>query len=229
MINILSKLFNVATFILVVTFATVASGIGPSNGQDTSFEQFMDEMIAQTLIKTSESTGSTEFRSFPIENSRLEHLRKVHKDTVNCMALNIYHEAKNQSITGQIAVGLVVINRVKDTRFPNTVCEVIMQGPVRESWKTRENPDLPDSERIYYPKRHKCQFSWYCDGKNDTPKEPTAWELATHIAEKLLFSRSYAGMLDGATHYHANYVSPAWRLDMTRVTTVDDHIFYRWD
>ena len=145
------------------------------------------------------------------------------------MALNIYHEAKNQSITGQIAVGLVVINRVRDGRFPNTVCEVIMQGPVRESWKTRENPDLPDSERIYYPKRHKCQFSWYCDGKDDTPKEPTAWELATHIAEKLLFSRSYAGMLDGATHYHANYVKPAWRLDMTRISKVDDHIFYRWD
>ena len=226
MISTLSKIFNVITFLLVAMFATVASGIGPSMSQDVSFEQYMDEMIAQTLIKTS---STTEFRTFPIENSELEHLRKKHKDNINCMALNIYHEAKNQSITGQIAVGLVVINRVRDGRFPNTVCEVIMQGPVRESWKTRENPDLPDSERIYYPKRHKCQFSWYCDGKDDTPKEPTAWELATHIAEKLLFSRSYAGMLDGATHYHANYVKPAWRLDMTRISKVDDHIFYRWD
>ena len=71
--------------------------------------------------------------------------------------------------------------------------------------------------------------SWYCDGKDDTPREPTAWELATHIAEKLLFSRQYAGMLDGATHYHADYVNPAWRLDMTRISKVDDHIFYRWD
>lgn len=224
MINILSKLFNAVTFLLLVTFATVAFGIGTTNSQ--SFQQYMDEMIAQTLIQTS---GSTEFRKFPLENNELEHLRKLHKDTINCMALNIYHEAKNQSVTGQIAVGLVVINRVKDNRFPDTICDVIMQGPVRESWKTKKNPDLNDEERMYYPIRNRCQFSWYCDGKDDTPREPTAWELATHIAEKLLFSRTYAGMLDGATHYHADYVFPAWRLDMTRISKVDDHIFYRWD
>ena len=224
MINILSKLFNAVTFLLLVTFATVACGIGTTNSQ--SFQQYMDEMIAQTLIQTS---GSTEFRKFPLENNELEHLRKLHKDTINCMALNIYHEAKNQSVTGQIAVGLVVINRVKDNRFPDTICDVIMQGPVRESWKTKKNPDLNDEERMYYPIRNRCQFSWYCDGKDDTPREPTAWELATHIAEKLLFSRTYAGMLDGATHYHADYVFPAWRLDMTRISKVDDHIFYRWD
>lgn len=224
MINILSKIFNAVTFLLLVTFATVAFGIGTTNSQ--SFQQYMDEMIAQTLIQTS---GSTEFRKFPLENNELEHLRKLHKDTINCMALNIYHEAKNQSVTGQIAVGLVVINRVKDNRFPDTICDVIMQGPVRESWKTKKNPDLNDAERMYYPIRNRCQFSWYCDGKDDTPREPTAWELATHIAEKLLFSRTYAGMLDGATHYHADYVFPAWRLDMTRISKVDDHIFYRWD
>ena len=224
MINILSKIFNAVTFLLLVTFATVAFGIGTTNSQ--SFQQYMDEMIAQTLIQTS---GSTEFRKFPLENNELEHLRKLHKDTINCMALNIYHEAKNQSVTGQIAVGLVVINRVKDNRFPSTICDVIMQGPIRESWKTKKNPDLNDEERMYYPIRNRCQFSWYCDGKDDTPREPTAWELATHIAEKLLFSRTYAGMLDGATHYHADYVFPAWRLDMTRISKVDDHIFYRWD
>ena len=132
MINILSKIFNAVTFLLLVTFATVAFGIGTTNSQ--SFQQYMDEMIAQTLIQTS---GSTEFRKFPIENNELEHLRKLHKDTINCMALNIYHEAKNQSVTGQIAVGLVVINRVKDNRFPSTICDVIMQGPIRESWKTK--------------------------------------------------------------------------------------------
>ena len=184
MINILSKIFNAVTFLLFVTFATVAFGVGTTNSQ--SFQQYMDEMIAQTLIQTS---GSTEFRKFPIENNELEHLRKLHKDTINCMALNIYHEAKNQSVTGQIAVGLVVINRVKDNRFPDTICDVIMQGPIRESWKTKKNPDLNDEERMYYPIRNRCQFSWYCDGKDDTPREPTAWELATHIAEKLLFSR----------------------------------------
>ena len=223
MINILSKLFNAVTFLLLVTFATVAFGIGTTNSQ--SFQQYMDEMIAQTLIQTS---GSTEFRKFPLENNELEHLRKLHKDTINCMALNIYHEAKNQSVTGQIAVGLVVINRVKDNRFPDTICDVIMQGPIRESWKTKKNPDLNDEERMYYPIRNRCQFSWYCDGKDDTPREPTAWELATHIAEKLLFSRQYAGMLDGATHYHADYVYPEWRKSKQKIVQIGNHIFYKW-
>ena len=224
MINTLSRIFNLVLFLGIVTFASVTGAVGV--GTHKTFDQQMAEIVSKTLTPLA---SSSEFREFPMENDKLDNLRKMHKDTINCMALNIYHEAKNQSVTGQIAVGLVVINRVKDDRFPSTVCDVVMQGPVRESWKTREDKELDDSERKYYPIRHKCQFSWYCDGKDDTPKERTAWELATHIAEKLLFSRSYAGMLDGATHYHADYVSPKWRLDMTRISTVDDHIFYRWD
>ena len=62
-------------------------------------------------------------------------------EALMCMALNIYHEAKNQSMLGQIAVGQVVMNRVEDRRFPNTVCEVVKQR-----------------------KRGVCQFSWFCDG-----------------------------------------------------------------
>ena len=45
-----------------------------------------------------------------------------------CMAFNIYHEARNESMLGQIAVGQVVMNRVWDKRFPNTVCEVVKQA-----------------------------------------------------------------------------------------------------
>ena len=67
-----------------------------------------------------------------------------------CLASNVYHEAKNQSIDGQIAVAEVVMNRVADTRYPNTVCEVVKQGPVRESWKTRKDPTIPKYKRKYY-------------------------------------------------------------------------------
>ena len=45
-----------------------------------------------------------------------------------CLALNTYHEAKNQSLVGQIATAQVVMNRVEDNRFPNTICEVVKQG-----------------------------------------------------------------------------------------------------
>ena len=56
-------------------------------------------------------------------------------EAVMCLALNMYWEAKNQSMIGQLAVGQVVMNRVEDSRFPNTVCEVVYQGQHRPSWK----------------------------------------------------------------------------------------------
>ena len=34
---------------------------------------------------------------------------------------------------------------------------------------------------------------------------------------------------DGATHYHADYVSPAWKKSKTKTTEIGDHIFYRWE
>jgi len=77
---------------------------------------------------------------------------------VMCLAENMYHEAKNQGTAGWSAVASVTLNRVKDKRFPNTVCEVVKQGPTRESWKKNGK---------YYPLKHRCQFSWYCDGKKD--------------------------------------------------------------
>ena len=52
-----------------------------------------------------------------------------------CLALNTYHEAKNQSLVGQIATAQVVMNRVEDNRFPNTIWEVVKQGPTRPSWE----------------------------------------------------------------------------------------------
>jgi spore germination cell wall hydrolase CwlJ-like protein len=51
-----------------------------------------------------------------------------------CLALNMYHEARSQGTAGLFAVSAVVLNRVNDTRFPNSVCEVVEQGPDRESW-----------------------------------------------------------------------------------------------
>ena len=93
----------------------------------------------------------------------------VHSASAQCLALNVYHEARGQGTAGLFGVTAVVLNRVNDSRFPNTICGVIYQGPTRESWKTRIHKNLPTEDRIYYPIKHKCQFSWYCDGKDDTP------------------------------------------------------------
>ena len=148
-----------------------------------------------------------------------------------CMALNIYYESRSDNLAGQYAVADVVLNRVQDSRYPDTICEVIQQGPVKESWKTKQDPDLSESERIYNPIRHKCQFSWYCDGKSDDPQSETGWAQAQYVAGAIMYSGKYRGMTEGATHYHATYVRPKWRLDrgMNHIGRIGAHIFYKWD
>ena len=137
-----------------------------------------------------------------------------------CLALNTYHEAKNQSTVGQIATAQVVMNRVEDNRFPNTVCEVVKQGPTRPSWED------PNKE---YPIRHRCQFSWYCDGKSDVPKNEKAWRKAQDVAFLVLYDKITLDVTEGATHYHATYVRPAWAKTKKRTTRIEKHIFYRWE
>jgi N-acetylmuramoyl-L-alanine amidase len=136
-------------------------------------------------------------------------------ESLMCLALNVYHEAKNQSFIGQVAVAQVVMNRVEDKRYPNNVCDVVKQG-LTYKWNTS------------IPIKNKCQFSWYCDGKSDKPRQKKAMQMAVHVANGV-----YNGHLDdfveGATHYHAHYVKPSWAETKTYITRIDDHIFYRWD
>jgi spore germination cell wall hydrolase CwlJ-like protein len=150
---------------------------------------------------------------------------KPPESEIECLAKNIYFEAKSQSLAGQLAVGLVVMNRVKSKNFPNDVCKVIYEGPIRESWKTRKDPTLPKEKRKYYPIRHRCQFSWYCDGFRDTIKEPTVYSKIITVASKII-NKHVFDFTNGSTHYHADYVSPEWtNLDV--VMTIDEHIFYK--
>ena len=137
-----------------------------------------------------------------------------------CLALNTYHEAKNQSLVGQIATAQVVMNRVEDNRFPNTICEVVKEGPTRPSWED------PNKE---YPIKHRCQFSWYCDGKSDVPKNEKAWRNAQDVAFLVLYDKIKLDVTEGATHYHATYVKPAWAKTKKRTTRIEKHIFYRWE
>ena len=130
------------------------------------------------------------------------------------------------------AVADVTLNRVKDTRYPNTVCEVVYQAIMKESWKTKQYLDLPESERKYIPVRNKCQFSWYCDGKSDDiPLGAENWVKAQMVAWEMMHNGTLRGISDGSTHYHATYVKPVWRKDigMTLVGRIGSHIFYRWN
>jgi len=128
-----------------------------------------------------------------------------------------------------IAVANVTRNRVKSPHYPDTYCGVIKEGPMRESWKTRQNADLPNSERVFFPKRYRCQFSWYCDGKSDVipNQDQNIYELATAISFKIIHG-DFSDNTNGSTHYHADYVTPDWATQMEKIVVIGNHIFYKF-
>ena len=121
-----------------------------------------------------------------------------------CLALNVYHEARSDDMIGQYAVAQVVINRVQSSKFPNDVCSVIKQSR----------------------KDGTCQFSWYCDGKSDKPREPYAWAYAQMVAADVILGET-VDITEGATHYHANYVRPYWADKLEYTVTYGSHLFYK--
>ena len=128
-----------------------------------------------------------------------------------CLAENIYWEARNQSLEGKLAVAHVTINRVESKKFPNDVCSVVKQTK-------------------YYPSGqidlHSCQFSWYCDGKSDNPKNLESWRDAKKIAEEFL-KRKPMDITKGSLWYHNVEISPGWSKSLKRALIIGDHIFYK--
>ena len=132
-----------------------------------------------------------------------------------CMATNIYHEAKNQPMVGQIAVAQVVMNRANDSRYPNNVCDVIKQGLTYKNGKVVLG---------------KCQFSWYCDGKkDDVNMKSEKWRTSLRYASMVITNKITLDVTEGATHYHATYVRPAWARTKTKTVRINRHIFYKWE
>jgi len=132
-----------------------------------------------------------------------------------CMAQNIYFESANQSFAGKLAVGHVVINRVRDEQFPNNICDVIYQAKTKINWKGNE-----------VPIRNQCQFSWYCDGKSDEPVDSKTWMTSLYIAD-LLLEVGYRDITEGSLYYHADYILPYWASELEHVVTIDNHLFYK--
>ena len=130
---------------------------------------------------------------------------------LGCLALNIYWEARNQPVEGQVAVTQVVLNRVMDERYPSSACAVIRQGK---------------HTNMGMPLKHQCQFSWYCDGKSDVPIEADAFRWALSIANQVM-NGVWPDITDGSTHYHADNINPNWPDTLTFTKKIGNHIFYR--
>ena len=145
------------------------------------------------------------------------------KDEIECLAMNVYHEARNESLSGKVAVIIVTMNRVADKRFPATICKVVREGKHYYS----------ETAKQYIPHRDRCQFSWYCDGKLDEPKNTKAWAYSMALSDYFLKrSMSFIDFTEGATHYHADYIdSPRWarRKNFIKTVQIDTHLFYRWE
>jgi len=135
------------------------------------------------------------FLSFPV-NAESE---------VECLAKNIYFEARNQPWVGRLAIANVTINRKESKRFPSTVCKVVKQRS----------------------KNNICQFSWYCDGKSDVPYDLATYNKARDIAMFVLPGK-FPDVTEGALWYHASYIKPpVWSKDYIKTVVINDHIFYK--
>ncbi|SLN76881.1 cell wall hydrolase [Oceanibacterium hippocampi] len=123
----------------------------------------------------------------------------------DCLAKAVYFEARGEPYMGQLAVALVIANRMQDRRYPDSACGVVYQNATR---------------------RNACQFSFACDGRSDTPRDPASWARAQGVADMVL-SRTLRDLTDAATHYHADYVAPRWASHLQRTQTIGRHVFYR--
>ncbi|WP_417685287.1 cell wall hydrolase [Roseibium sp.] len=128
------------------------------------------------------------------------------KKEQRCLAEAIYFEARGESEEGQIAVAQVVLNRVKNPSYPDSICGVVYQNK---------------------HKRNRCQFSFACDGIPDRIAQPNSWKTAERLAKEVIGGKQYLKMVDASTHYHANYVAPRWRKAMVKRGQVGLHIFYK--
>ncbi len=160
----------------------------------------LPQQDAEPYVEPSASAFAKEFKTI------MSHNLIVEKEELRCLALNIYWESRSEPLKGQLAVAGVTMNRVASKKFPDSICGVVKQGG--------------------YYRKHRCQFSWQCDGQSDKPKEMKAWRSAQQLA-RLFLAGVYQDPTLEAKWYHADYVSPGWAKRMERTAKIGRHIFYR--
>lgn len=122
-----------------------------------------------------------------------------------CLAEALYFEARGESVKGQFAVAEVILNRVDDPAYPDTVCGVIHQGTGR---------------------KYQCQFTYTCDGHDEVIAERAAFQTVGKVA-RLMVDGAPRSLTSGATHYHTRAVSPRWARQFSRTASIGVHHFYR--
>ena len=147
---------------------------------------------------------------FEYKDDRMRAIAAHHatRQDLTCLAHNVYFEARGEPFHGQRAVAEVTMNRVTSGRYPDKVCEVVYQ----KNW---------DSIR----KRYVGAFSWTEFGFLPNPGGE-AWKHAWQAAEAVYYGTE-PPVVEGATHYHANYIKPSWAEGRTPIARIGRHVFYR--
>lgn len=140
-----------------------------------------EKITAEWLASQPEATGNGEFQ---------------------CLANAIYHEARGESVPGQVAVAEVILNRVDDPRFPGSICGVVHQSNGRG-----------------------CQFSWACDGRSDAVRGGEVYDEVKKVARVMLDGAPRA-LTDGATYFHTRSVRPGWSRRFVETARIGAHLFY---
>ena len=165
-----------------------------------------DASVKKKLAMTpSASKIEDSFKLKRSEKQKVIAQRRVRLAEENCLARAVYFEARSESELGQLAVAKVILNRVKDPNYPNTICGVVYQGS---------------------GSRNSCQFSFACDGLPDDVKQPGAWANSKRIAQMAIAGDAKVAAIGSATNYHADYVKPKWAKNMKRLIKIGHHIFY---
>ncbi|WJY21439.1 cell wall hydrolase [Fontisubflavum oceani] len=124
---------------------------------------------------------------------------------LQCLTEALYFEARGESIRGQYAVAEVILNRVDNANYPNSVCAVVNQGTGQ---------------------RYACQFTYTCDGRPERVTETTVHRRLGQIA-RIMLDGGPRNLTQGATHYHTTAVNPRWARVYPRTARIGTHIFYR--
>jgi N-acetylmuramoyl-L-alanine amidase len=149
-----------------------------------------------------------------IEPARIEALQlqetraRQRVEDLQCLAENVYFEARGEPLDGQYAVAEVTLNRTHAQHFPHTVCAVVHE--------TRWDP---------IRRRHVADFSWTELGAL-SPEDGPAWKQAMAVANAV-YDDLHPPLVPGALYYHATNVRPDWAQGRRAVATIGNHIFYR--
>jgi len=147
------------------------------------------------------------------------------KNEVYCMASNIWHEARAEDIEGQFAVAHATLERVKDKRYPSTICGVVLAS-------------VPDPKNPSLPKKYNCAFSWNCDRKSDKihlynknglPNRSAVKTFTTTVVVSLMAITGEIGdFCNGANYYYnPKLANPSWSNYYTETCVLGNHRFLR--